>query len=283
MGEVADKVVEYVSKGAVETDFSGEKSGREASEAITSATETSVEFQREALDYLKEREEVPQQFREGALTQLGGLYGLEGGEGSQQDLIDRAKESPLYQSIMGGREAGEESIARHASMTGGLRSGGTTADLAEYNTKLENTALLTSYNQQLQGLQGMANLPSNVNQIAAGTVGIGQTMAQGQIAGSQANIQAKNMGFSQLMGITGLGFDAAAAYSDIRLKENIRLVGTFKGHNWYKWDWSDEAANLNLFGEGEGVMAHEVFETRPEVIGDNNGYITVDYEVLEVA
>lgn len=262
--------------------FETRKAGKEAQQAITGATETQVGFQREALDYLKEREALPQQFREQALTQLGGLAGLEGGEGSQQALIDRAKESPLYQSILGGREAGEESIARHASMTGGLRSGGTTADLAEYNTNLENTALLTSYNQQLQGLQSMANLPSNAPQIAAGTAGIGQTMAQGQIAGAQANLQSKNMMMNQLMGLAQTGV-SAAAFSDIRLKESIQLIGTFKGHNWYKWDWNEEAANLNLFGEGEGVMAHEVYETRPEVIGDNNGYITVDYEVLEVA
>lgn len=283
MGEIVDDVLKVGSFGLIDTDFSGKEAGREAQQAITSATETQVGFQREALDYLKEREALPQQFREGALTRLGGLYGLEGGEGSQQQLIDQAKASPLYQSLIGGREAGEESIARHASMTGGLRSGGTTADLAEYNTNLENTALLTSYNQQLQGLQGLASLPSNVNQIAGATAGIGQTMAQGQIAGSQAQIQARNMGMNQLLGIGEVGVNAYTAFSDIRLKENIRLVGTFKGHNWYKWDWNEEAAKLNLFGEGEGVMAHEVYETRPEVIGDNNGYITVDYEVLEVA
>jgi hypothetical protein len=164
-------------------------SGSKAARASRDAAETQAGYQREALEYLKEREAIPQQFREGALTQLGGLYGLEGGEGNQQELIDRAMESPLYGAILGNLEQGEEAILRNASATGGLRSGNTSYALADYETRLRNQALLESYNQQLSGLTGLANLPSNANQIAAQTAGIGQTLGAGQVAAGQARQQ----------------------------------------------------------------------------------------------
>ena len=120
--------------------------------------------------------------------------------------------------------------------------------------------------------------------IAQGTAGIGQTLSQGQIAGSQAEIQAANLGFNQLMGIAQVGTQAAtAAFSDIRLKENIQLVGAAGGHNWYKWDWNEEAANVGLYGGSEGVMAHELYEVSPDLVGHRDGYITVNYEKLAPA
>ena len=174
----------------------------------------SAQSQREALQYLKQREAVPQQFREAGLKRLGGLYGMPGGVGSQQELIERAKESPLYGAMMGGREAGEEAILRGASATGGLRSGNVQGAMYDYNTQLQNQALLQSYNQQLQGLQGMAGLPSNAPQIASGMAGVGQTlgqgvsgagqtMAQGQVASGQAWQQGLQ-GISDIIG-AGVG------------------------------------------------------------------------------
>ena len=114
----------FVDK-VIGTDFSGDKAGKQASRAATSAAGIQAESQRESLDYLKEREALPQQFREGALSQLAGLYGLEGGTGSQQDFIDQAQQSPIYDAML---RSGDESALRNRSMTGGLRSGGAIAD-----------------------------------------------------------------------------------------------------------------------------------------------------------
>ena len=260
----------FVDK-VIGTDFSGEKAGKQASEASAEGARIAAESQRESLDYLKEREALPQQFREGALQQLGGLYGLEGGTGSQQQFIDQAKASPMYEAML---RSGDESALRNRSATGGLRSGGAIADTQE----AQDRALLTSYNQQLQGVQGLANLPSNTNQIAAGTAGIGQTLAQGVTAGAQGQIAAQNMGMNQLI---GLGQAGAMAFSDIRLKENIKHLGAEDGQNWYSWDWNDKASELGLSGSDTGVMAHEVFDSKPEAIGTFAGYITVDYSQLK--
>ena len=255
----------------VGTDFSGDKAGKQASQASLAGSQLSADAQRESLDYLKEREAIPQQFREGALQQLGGLYGLEGGTGSQQQFIDQAKSSPMYEALL---RSGDESALRNRSATGGLRSGGAIADTQE----AQDRALLASYNQQLQGVQGLANLPSNANQIAAGTVGIGNTLAQGVTGAAQGRIAAQNMGMNQLIGI---GTAGAMAFSDIRLKENIKHLGAEDGQNWYSWDWNEEASELGLTGSDTGVMAHEVYESKPEAISEYEGYIMVDYSQLK--
>jgi len=165
--------------------FSGEAADT-AAEASTDAANVAASSQTEALNYLKEREAIPQQFREEALKKVGGLYGLEGGEGSQQELINRAMKSPLYSAIMSGKKEGEAGILRNASATGGLRSGNVQGALYDYNVDLKTKALLDSYNNELSGLQGLANLPSNANQIASSISGVGATQAQGLVAAGQA-------------------------------------------------------------------------------------------------
>jgi len=131
-------------------------------------------------------------------------------------ITDRAMASPLYQSLMDTinasrvdltgdsiRAEGEDAILRNQSMTGGFRSGNTQSNLARFNMGLEerlvgarneqdrritadkSNALLTAYNQQISGLQGFANLPSNANAIADLQTGIGDTQGQGAIARGQ--------------------------------------------------------------------------------------------------
>jgi hypothetical protein len=251
--------------------------GEAAADATQAASDAQLAFQRESLDYLKEREAIPQQFREGAITSLGGLAGLEGGEGSQQTFIDQAKASPLYSAIMGGQQAGEESILRNQAMTGGFRSGSTQANLYDYNTNLSNQALLESYNQQVSGLQGLAGLPSNANQIASGITGLGTTTALGISGSSQALLAGQQQQGQNLM---NTGMTALQLFSDIRLKENIQHVGKFNGHEWFEWDWNNEAKGLGLEGRSEGVMAHLVYEYKPEIISEDQGYIMVDYSQL---
>ena len=224
-------------------DITGKSAAEKAASAATAASSTAAGYQIAALDYMKEREALPRQFSEQALKGLGGLYGMEGGTGNQQELIDQAISSPLYQSIMGGKKAGEESILRNASATGGLRSGDVQSNLYDYNTQLSNQALLQSYNQQLQGLQGMAGLPNNTNNIAQATAGIGQTLGQGTIAAGQAMADGKQQGINNLMGIGQMG---AAMFSDRRLKNNIEKIGEVNGHNWYKWDWNIVAQKMGM-------------------------------------
>jgi hypothetical protein len=52
--------------------------GDEAAKAATEASQISADYQRQALDYLKQTERLPQAYRDQALAQLGSLYGLPG-------------------------------------------------------------------------------------------------------------------------------------------------------------------------------------------------------------
>lgn len=264
-------------------------SGRAAAgqaEGLERAAEIQAESQREALDYLKAREALPQEFREGALSQIGGLYGL--GDVPGQEVMANLQASPIYGAITGQRQAGEEAILRNAAATGGLRSGNVQDALARYSGDLENQALM----QSLSGLQGLAALPSNANQIAGAIGGIGQTLgqgvagaaqtlAQGKIAGAQAQ-QAGTMGLIQAMTGAAQGAAKAGGFSDSRLKSNVRPLGEKNGHKWYAWDWNKDAEALGLIGPDEGVMAHEVMQTNPEAVAVRDGYLAVDYAALGV-
>ena len=69
--------------------------------------------------------------------------------------------------------------------------------------------------------------------------------------------------------------------SDIRLKENIRLVGkSSDGHNLYRWDWNNKARKLGIKNElGFGVIAQELIKTDPMAVTQNEeGYYQVNYK-----
>lgn len=264
--------------------YSGSKSAKSAAKAAIQGSEIQADYQKDALEYLKEREALPQQYREGALNQLGGLYGLEGGTGNQQEMIDRAIQSPLYQQIMGGLDAGENAILRNASATGGLRSGNTNYNLADYGTQLQNKALLESYNQQLMGLQGMAGLPSMAPAIASGMSDIGTTYGQGMIAAAQAKQSGGQNNVNNMMGLANLGILAynAGMFSDRRLKKNIKIIGKVKGFNWYSFTWNTVAEKLGMTGNTYGIMADEVFAKIPQAVSLKDGFMFVNYAMIGV-
>ena len=173
--------------------------GSQAADASRDAADTSAAAQMEELRYLKEINALPQQYKESALTELNSRFNPDTGqyEFPQQQMVDQAQQSPLYAALMGSQQAGEESIMRNAGATGGLRSGNVQANMYDYNTQLQNQSLLTAYDQQvqqydygMQGLQGLAGLPTNEAQIGQTMAGIGDTQAQGILGAGQAQQQA---------------------------------------------------------------------------------------------
>lgn len=256
-----------------------------AAQGAREGAQISADAQSRALDYLKQTERLPQELREGALGVFGGLYGL--GDIAPQDALSKITGSEMYGQVLRSRDAGEEAILRNAAATGGLRSGNVNDALARYNIELEQQA----FNQGLQGLQGLAQLPSNANNIAATTAGIGNTLAQGQIAAGQAQAAGRGALFSGLLGAAGefagstagsQALSKAFISSDARLKDNVKPAGTRNGLPWYTWTWNDEAEKMGLFGDDEGVMAHEVAAIKPEAVRVNGDYLTVDYSALEI-
>ncbi len=178
------------------SDFIGGMTGETAAEASLEASNVQAQSQREQLEYLKEINKLPQQYREEALTRMSDIAA--GGEG-QTKAIEEAKASPLYAAIMGGKKAGEESILRHAGATGGLRSGNVQSNLAEFGTSLSNQALLESYNQKLGLDRALAGIPTGEQMIGRTMGDIGATKA----AGITGAAQAKQQGMQNLLN-TGL-------------------------------------------------------------------------------
>lgn len=148
-----------------------------------------------------------------------------------------------------------------------LRNQSLSEQQALRGTQFNELAALLGLNQvqptQLQNFFG----PGQVD--ALGAFALNQQGLQNNFnTQSQAASQAKGATASLLGNLGG----AAIGASDPRLKENVEEVGTFKGYNWYIWDWNTEAEALGLTGKGMGVMADEVDE---KVMVD--GYWHVDY------
>lgn len=120
--------------------------------------------------------------------------GPQGKAGFVQGLMN----DPFYQQLVG---RGEDAVLRNASVTGGLRSGNVQDALARVN----QDALFNVYNEQVSGLQGMAGLPSNANNIAGVIGDIGSTQAGGILGAGRAK-QAGYQGVSDSVGnAIGLG------------------------------------------------------------------------------
>ena len=66
-------------------------------------------------------------------------------------------------------------------------------------------------------------------------------------------------------------------FSDSRLKKNIRKIGERFGFNWYEWEWNDKASELGLIGRSQGVIAQEVRGSRPDLVDESCGFLTVNY------
>lgn len=270
-------------------------SGKKEARAIERGAEAQLQAQREALDYLRETEAVPREFREGALRQLGDLF--LGGENpfqiDQAQLIEQAKGSPLYEAITGTLDTSQEALRRQG-IAGGL-SGSTDLEAALVRDKqqVQQQALLQSYNQALgqqryeqqagiAGIQNLAGLPSLAPQIAGGIQGLGQTQAQGIIGAQQARTQAQQARIGNILGGLGVGVQGGAAlgsaFSDRRLKVNVRPTGRHvSGFQEYEWDWNESANRIGLHGSSRGVMADEVESVLPHLVGEHHGYKTVDY------
>lgn len=271
LGGLLDTAVNIGSFGLIETDFSGEQAGSEAANATRQAANVQAQAQREALQYLREREALPQQFRESALRQLAGAYGMPGGVSGQQ-FISAAESSPLYKAMMGDLPQMEEAILRNQSATGALRTGGTELMLAENQRRQRASAL----GGVLSGIQGMAQLPSNAQQIAGGMAGIGQTQAMGIQGAAQAQQMEQQNAFGNMMGLGNLGLAAYTAFCDPRLKANAVKIGEVDGFQIYEWDWNDKAAEIGLTGKGRGPMADEIARFMPERVTERMGYMYIN-------
>ena len=219
--------------GAVVGGITARNSAKSAASASDRAANVAAESQREGLDVMREQMEwqkevdaLPRELREKALRGLDSFYQVPGAMRSQDELINEARSSPLYNAIMGHKQGAVDEMARYASATGGLRSGGAQAAFARQSVELENEALLRAFQQSQQrddynrgmhltGLTGLAGLQGN-DAVIAGLTGqmaqqmgnIGQTQAMGILGSAQARQQGNQNMMNNVMGFAGLGLNA---------------------------------------------------------------------------
>ena len=293
MGSIVSKITDAIG-------ITDSKAPDRAAEQQIAASQTASRAQQEALDYLKQSQAPLMEAQSGSLGRLSNLasggvtpYQLQ----SDAQLLSGIESSPLYQSIMGSLGGAEESVLRNQAMTGGFRSGGAQQNLARLSSDLQNQALLSAFGNRQQrdinqaGLNQQAfqnqlglestimGMPNQVGNIAGLTAGVGQTLAQGQTAAAQSALQGSQANTQNLLGLASAGL---GAFSDRRLKDNIKPDGKENGFKVYTWRWNEEAEKLGLTGSGRGVIADEVKKAKPEAVIERLGYDTVDYEMIGV-
>lgn len=90
--------------------------------------------------------------------------------------------------------------------------------------------------------------------------------------------QSKNPGLFDYLALAA----TAIPKSDIRLKKNIKPLGTEGGINVYSWDWNEDGKRVADPAQPTvGVMAQELQETHPHLVQlGSDGFLRVDYKGL---
>lgn len=159
---------------------------------------------------------------------------------------------------------------------------GTTAQ----SNALQGAAAQLATGQQQQTLaQSALNIPyeqfqqqqaypyQNLSWLSSLSTGLGSGMG-----GTSSSTQPSPNGTSQALGTLGslgqLGYLGYLAFSDRRLKDNIKRIGDYKDYPLYEFRYKgDNVKNV-------GVMAQDVEKTNPDAVREAGGYKMVDYSKL---
>lgn len=202
---------------------------------------------------------------------LGTYYkNLTGGELSAKHIESIQMESQLAQQQI------DQSLAQRGISGGGLEASLTNQNI--FSTSMQKAAARAS-GDQMANEQKMNFLNLGIGQGAQIGTNIAQTSAAGASGlRSQASaLEQSNQNTIGSMVGTGAGL---WAMSDKRLKDNLVLVNTVKGVNFYTWDWNTIAEEFGLKGSSFGVIAQEVQKLIPNSVDSSNRYLSVNYSVV---
>lgn len=184
-----------------------------------------------------------------------------------QQMIERSRNDARQQAEIAGGNAASQAYGMDADR----RRQAITEYLAQRQTPLnEITALLSG--SQVSNPFSMPGYAQNTQVGQTPVFGAAQQAGDWEADMYNAQAAAASNQQSGLMGLGGAGImGGAMAFSDRRLKSNIRRIGTHPlGIGLYEYD---------IFGRHErGVMADEVQTVRPDaVVTLPNGLMGVDY------
>jgi hypothetical protein len=199
----------------------------------------------------------------------------------------------IINQIMGGEAFGGLVEERQRGIEGTLAAGGLSRSGAAIeegariptDLALQLEQLLTGRKQNLAGTgltatSAEAGQTGNLTQqIIQAITGGAQATASG-ILGSQ---QARTQGIQNLLNLGGtLGAGALqGAFSDPRLKENIKKIGKIGPLDLVRWDWIPELGDsfVKTFPT-VGYLSTQVKEIFPHHVSEFGGYDVIDYPEL---
>jgi hypothetical protein len=209
------------------------------------------------------------------------MYGSQ--MGARQQGISEAMSQGNFNNQALGQAQGLDINAMNAMNAAQGQQFGLNQSYANQQNTLRQQALAEQAQRRGMSLNEMNALMSGQqvqmpNMPQFNTAGISQTPnLMGAMQNTyQANLDAsnaKNAGISNALG-GATNFASAFGFSDIRLKSNIRRVGTHSvGVGVYEYD---------IFGHRErGVIAQELQRVRPDLVRQHDsGYLTVNYGAL---
>lgn len=192
--------------------------------------------------------------------QLGGADTL-AGYGMQQGMFDRSNQLGSANQLLGFGDSERMRALQAAQALPGL--------------SFLPSQMLQGIGATQQGLeQARMDAPWNRNmQMLQMAMGIPQ--AYSPLYGQYGKQYDTNFGISSSfgMGIPGM------SSSDIRLKKNIKKIGSRGPIGWYEWEWNDEAKRIGVDHEPtQGAIAQEVAAVYPNAVGVKHGYLAIDYD-----
>lgn len=287
-------------------DFFGSQSTASAAETSKQLGQQTLAMQQSWMDYIKGQFEPYSQAGQQALSQqMGQLGTLQGLANSQRPEFNVA---PSYSDIADSQQfkdisnQANYSLLNAAEATGGLGStatgnalGASTANVLsnlygqryaenvdKYNADIAARNELYGRNLDYfnalgaisgQGMQGSSGLGSFGGDTLSGMAGTLSGIGTGAL---NAAAQQTSRG----TGLLSAGAGLLAAFSDIRLKKNVKATGEYteRGNEIYTWDWNEKAEKLGLVGSGRGVIADHAEQVTPAAVStDKSGYKVVDY------
>lgn len=174
--------------------------------------------------------------------------------------------------------------AQNQLAAGGLtRSGTALQEAARVPTDLgfQIEQLLTGRSQDLayKGQNAAAQLGSFGDSASGGIAGLSQNTGQGFANGQLADQQARQQGFSNVVGAAAT--IGSIFFSDPSLKENVEEISKIGPLGVYQWDWKKSTEGTLLDGCGTvGFMADEVEALYPQFVFNFGGFMMIDYPAL---
>jgi len=205
-------------------------------------------------------------------NQLAGLgfNNQAGQQGFANQLAAQQQQNQALQQMFANQQAG-------ASLSNQAQQQAYNQALTQYNMPLNTLSALRT-GAQVQN-PSFVNAPQQATTSGADILGATQMGYNAQMGDFNARNAAQQNFNSGLMGLGGAGI---MAFSDIRMKENIKQIHWLpNGLPVYEFEYKPEFKDQAGHGKFVGVMAQEVEMVQPEaVITNADGYKMVNYGVL---